>query len=394
MLRVSSEATEPEQLSSDSCLKILHVVAPAAYGGLERVVELLAGGHRQLGHDVTVAVVHDPDRPPEAFMSSLSDRSVRLEPVPIRGRSYSRERGLIDAICEDIQPDVMHTHGYRPDVLLAAVARRRRIPHVTTVHGFTGGDWRNRLYEWLQTRSYRRFARVVAVSRRLGEALARDGVPAERISVLPNAWDELTPPLGRAEAREALGLQGEGFRLGWVGRVSPEKGADVFVDALEQLGDLPLAASIVGDGPQLDKLRRRATASGSSERIRWHGAVPGAGRLFRAFDAFVLSSRTEGTPIALFEAIAAGVPVVATAVGGVPDVVTPREALLVPPDDPNALAAAIRQLRSDPAGAQARADAAAARLTDMYAIEPWLASYLAIYRDVCPQDRALEPCPL
>jgi glycosyltransferase involved in cell wall biosynthesis len=105
----------------------------------------------------------------------------------------------------------------------------------------------------------------------------------------------------------------------------------------------------------------------------------------RAFDVFVLSSRTEGTPIALFEAIAAEVPVVATVVGGVPAVVTSREALLVPPESPEALAAALRDVYEDTAGARSRARGAAARVAEHFGLDPWLDAYERIYLATAPQ---------
>ena len=112
------------------------------------------------------------------------------------------------------------------------------------------------------------------------------------------------------------------------------------------------------------------------------GQIADAARLIPAFDVLVLSSRTEGTPIVLFEAMAARVPVVATAVGGVPDVVGEREALLVPPDRPDALARAIASVREDPGSARARAAAAATRLATEYAVGPWVERYAAVYRGV------------
>ena len=99
-----------------------------------------------------------------------------------------------------------------------------------------------------------------------------------------------------------------------------------------------------------------------------------------AFDAWVLSSRTEGTPVTLFEAVAAGVPVVATRVGGVPDVVGEGEAILVPPEDPEALAAAIRAVHASPLAAAARADRASRRVATEFAAAPWLDAYDRAYR--------------
>ena len=275
-------------------------------------------------------------------------------------------------------------------MLAGGVARRLGLATVTTVHGFTGGGIRNRFYEWLQLRAFRRFGAVVAVARPLGARLAAAGVPRERLHVIPNAYAAPGAPLGRDAARTMLGVPPGGYRLGWAGRLSREKGADVLVETMSRLRDLPIDLSVLGTGREGVALAARAGALGVSDRVQWHGTVPDAARLLAAFDCFVLSSRTEGTPMVLFEAMAAEVPVVATAVGGVPDIVSAEEALLVPPDDPAALAGAVRAMYADPAAAAARARAARRRLDNDYGVAGWVARYDAIYAAV---TRAFRGAP-
>src|SRR6266704_2075951 len=289
-------------------------------------------------------------------------------------------------LCRRLRPDVVHTHGYRADVLDAAIARGLGIPVVSTVHGFTGGGRRNRFYQWLQRRALRRFDAVVAVSRPLVDDLAESGVPGERLYYVQNAWYPADPPLAREAACRALRIAPDGFRVGWVGRLSAEKGPDVLVEVLPQLGDLPVTVSFLGDGPLRPALETRAAALHVADRIRWHGLVPGAGRLLRAFEAFVLTARTEGTPIALLEAMAAGVPIIAAGVGGVPDVVSNKEALLVPPEDPRAVATALREVFQHPAEARTRARAARERLEREFGLAAWLGRYEAVYQAVRKHD--------
>ena len=359
---------------------ILHVAAPAEVGGLERVIQLLGTGLQGLGHEVHVACVVSHAVIGEPFLAPLSEAGVQTHQIVVSGRGYRRERTAIAALCRRLRPDVVHTHGYRPDVIDASVARELGIPIVTTAHGFTGGPWRNRFYEYLQRRAFRRFDAVVAVSRPLGERLTRAGVLSARIHTVPNAWRPLALTLEREAARRALGIPLEDFVVGWVGRLSREKGPDVLIDSLALLADVPVAASIVGSGTQRDWLEARAEQRRIGDRIRWHGLVPEAERLFPAFDVFVLSSRTEGTPVVLFEAMSAGVPIVATAVGGVPDVVSAEQVLLVRSNDPHALAAAIRDVYTRPAAAAQRARAARTRLNRDFGVAPWLERYVDIYR--------------
>jgi glycosyltransferase involved in cell wall biosynthesis len=348
---------------------ILHVVAPAEIGGLERVVQALAIGHQTRGHQVSLVAVLDEEARDHPFLAPLRQAGIQVFPLALPPRRYHRERAFVAGLCRRLRPDVVHTHGYRCDVIDAGPARGMGIATVTTVHGFTGGGPKNRLYEWLQFRAFRRFDVVVAVSKPQVEQLAGSGVSRERIHLLPNAWGGASGSMDRVEALRQLEVPDGRFHVGWVGRLSREKGLDVLLDALAHLEGFPLRVSVLGDGRERQALEARVAASGMNDRVRFHGSVSDAGRLFSAFDVFV-------------EAIAAGTPIVATRVGGVPDVVSDREASLVPPDDAAALAVAIRAACCDTAAASDRAAAARERLANEFSVEPWLTRYEALYGQV------------
>lgn len=371
-------------------LTILHVTAPAEVGGLESVVTMLARGHKAMGHRVCVAGLVDPGDAAHPFLESLASEGVEVSPIALPTRAYGREREAVRRLCASLGPDVVHTHGYRSDVVDGSVGRSAGIPTVTTVHGFTGGGVRNRVYEWIQERAFRGFDAVVAVSEPIARRLEGRGVARERIHVIPNAFDGSAALVGRADARERLGIPRDEFSIAWVGRLSEEKGPDVFIDAVPLLAAPRPTISIIGGGPDEAALRQRSERLGISDGIRWHGLVRGAGALLAAFDALVLSSRTEGIPIVLLEAAAAGTPIVATRVGGVPSMFAEGEALLVPPGDPRALAAAIDAVRSHPAAARERAEAARQRLERDFAPGPWLERYEALYRSLGGRQRAEE----
>jgi glycosyltransferase involved in cell wall biosynthesis len=178
-----------------------------------------------------------------------------------------------------------------------------------------------------------------------------------------------------------LGIGADAIVAAWVGRLSREKGADVMLDAIAEC-DPSWQLSMIGDGPERDCLSKQAAKLGIGDRVTWHGPVPNAGSLLAAFDAFVLSSRTEGTPIALLEAMHAGVPVVATGVGGVPDVVGPAHALLVPPERPQMIARALEAIARGPSAATLRSALARQRLLDSFSSVTWLAAVEAIYDEV------------
>jgi len=362
-------------------VKILHVTAPAPVGGLERVVLGLVSGLQRAGHEPRVAAILDPGVTDHPLLRALETAGVPAHPIHVAGRQYAMERARIEEIGRAHGVEVMHTHGYHPDVIDGSVARRIGVPVVSTVHGFTGGGWRNRFYEWLQIRAYRRFDGVIAVSAPIVDRVTAGGVAPARVHHLPNAWVELpgVKVLDRTAARDALGVPRGGVRIGWVGRVSPEKGPDVMIEALAHLKRPHVQLSMVGDGPALKHVQAQAKQLGVDGQVTWHGLVADAGRLLAACDAVVLSSRTEGTPIILFEAIAARVPVVTTAVGGIPAVVSEREAVLIPPEDPAALARGIMRALDDRAGALARATAASERVAFKFAVGPWIERHVQLY---------------
>lgn len=368
---------------------MVHILAPGPAGGLESVVAALATGQKARGHRVRVISVTGQGQAEPGLHARLRGEGVELLSVVLPPRAYSRERAEYRTLLSRLGPEIVHTHGYRTDVLAGAVAGTLKMARVSTVHGFTGGDWKNRMYEFLQLRAFRRYESVVAVSEPLATKLAGRGVPRSRISIIPNAFDGASLRLSRTEARHLLGLPSPERVLGWVGRLSREKGLDVLIDALPLLGDTPFTLSVLGDGGELSALKAQAAALGVGARIRWHGLTPDAGRLYCAFDVFVLSSRTEGTPISLFEAMAAEVPVVATSVGGVPQVLRETEGHLVPPVSPAALAGAIRAVLSDDGTARARAAQALARLENTYAIDPWVDRYDRLYRSLISDAAAL-----
>jgi glycosyltransferase involved in cell wall biosynthesis len=354
---------------------------------MESVVSMLTAGLQEGGTSVLAHLIVEPGEDPP-LAAVLREHGVRVEVMGVPPRRYGMERAATAELCRSGSVDVVHCHGYRADVIDSPAARRVGVPVVSTVHGFTGGGWKNAIYEWLQIRAFRRMDRVLAVSRPLVDLLASRGVRREAISLLPNAYASSRPALDTGSARAALGLAGGGPVVGWIGRMSREKGPDIFVRSAAQSQVEESRWAMVGDGPERTAAETEATASGLGDRVAFLGMVPDAGTLVRAFDVLVLSSRTEGTPIVALEAMAAGVPVVGTAVGGVPDLLGDGAGRLVPSQNPEALAAAVDDLLRDPAAAAEQVVRARERLERGYALGPWVEAHQRLYRELAHRGRA------
>ena len=362
-------------------LSILHVLAPAPFGGLETVVRALAAGHARRGHSVHVATVISPRSDKHPFVAALEADGVRALPVVVNPRDYRGERSAARELFQRLRPDVVHTHGFRTDVVVGGVARSERIALISTCHGFIEGGWRGRFYQWLQRRALRRFDAVVAVSSSVDKKLRDAGIDQNKLHLVRNSFARTDQAVSRDEARRTLGLPAARV-IGWVGRLSAEKGADLALDAFSRLRTDGVYLAMVGEGRDASRLRDRAAALGINERVVWTGAVAEAGRLFTAFDVFFLSSRSEGTPMALLEAMAANVPIVATRVGGVPDVVDETFAWMVDSEDVAGMALALEEVFAQPERARASAGAARIRLAERFGLDQWLSRYEDLYRAV------------
>lgn len=361
---------------------IVHVLSPGTAGGLETVVHALARGHADAGHRVTVLAASD-DEAACRFLDRFTATLVQTESLRVRGRGYGAERVAARSALQRIMPDVVHTHGLRSDVIDAAAARDLGLATMSTVHGYTDATLKLRMYGLLQRANLHRFDAVIAVSTPLARRLA-PYVPASRLHVIPNGYIAEHAAADRLIARSRLGVHDKRFLVGWVGRLTPEKAPAVGVAAFARMAHVAervgVELAVIGDGPERARVEQLAGELGVAPRVRFHGTRADAPMLMAAFDALMLSSHREGTPMVLLEAMAARTPIVATRVGGVPDLLSSRSALLVPRDDPHALASALLSVLLDRESAATRAEHAAEVLTTKYDGAHWLDRYADVYR--------------
>ncbi len=339
----------------------------------------LAVGQRGRGQSVAVVTLLDRSGPEPWLVTALRSQDVPVYTCRSRSRDYLAEIAAIRHAGRQTGAEVMHCHAYRADILGLLAAARLDAATVSTSHGFTGGGPKNRFYEWLDRRALCRFDAVIAVSAALQESLGRSGVPRERLCLVQNAVLPL-PLLERQAARSRLGLAGSQVAVGWIGRMSREKGPDVFIEAFARLRRSDVQAVMVGDGAERESLEAAAVRLGVADRISFVGSVPDAGELLAAFDMVVLSSRTEGLPISLLEAMSAGVPLVATRVGDIPAATSHgRFAELVPPGDSGALAAAMERTLTTDRAVSDRIRSAQEWVELQFGVGPWLDRIAAVH---------------
>jgi glycosyltransferase involved in cell wall biosynthesis len=248
--------------------------------------------------------------------------------------------------------DIIQTHGYKEHVLGYFLKRICNKPWIGFAHGYTNENIKIRFYNKLDSLALRAPDIVVTVSNSLKSILTNFGVPEEKIRIIYNAIDrdELKPNLPPEEVRTQYSIKSEDKLVGVIGRLSPEKGQAVFLHAFKKVVEkMPFAkAIIIGDGQERGRLANFCSENGLRDRVIFTGYQNNIANFYQIMDILVLPSFSEGLPNVVLEAMAFKIPVIATSVGGVPEVIADGlNGLLVPPGNADLLAEKIIHLQGN-----------------------------------------------
>jgi glycosyltransferase involved in cell wall biosynthesis len=320
--------------------------------------------------------------------------------------SPGNDRRALRRLCELMARggyEVVHTHSAKAGALGRLAAERAGTPRVVhTFHGFPFHEFQSRprraAYVGIERYLARRTDIFLAVGGAVAAEAVRRGIAVpERIRVINPAIEPSAGPAGpaaRAAARSRLGVPIGCKVVGTVGRVDYQKAPESFVDAIAGLDRDDVFAIWIGDGPMREEIEARAVRRGLQGRFLCTGHRDDVPELLPGLDVFAMASRYEGLPCAVAEAMAAGLPVVATAVNAVPDVVIPGDTgLLVSPERPRQLAAAISHLLNEPAEAARMAGAGRLLIAGKFAPSS-LAPILEAAYDSGPGRRARPRVPV
>jgi len=327
-------------------MKVLHLISSEGFYGAENVVAALARDLRQSGHSACIGVFENAHVARNSVAGQFESRGLRVVRIPCRRRFDLSAVRRIRKIIADEEIALVHSHGYKSDIYAWLAARRLRLPIMATSHLWTRQTAAIRFYEFLDGLVLRRFDAVAAVSQRIAGELRQAGIAGEKISVIDNGID-LSPFDSAAPVLKSELQAGGRLLIGTVGRLTGQKGMEYFLGAaqklLKEFSDLMFA--IVGDGPDRQKLEQMARELQIEKSIHFTGARRDMPAVYASLDVFVLASVAEGMPMALLEAMASGCPVVATAVGAIPQIVVlGGTGMLVRPKDACELANAVASL--------------------------------------------------
>ncbi|BCS97098.1 glycosyl transferase [Desulfoluna limicola] len=374
-------------------IRVAHLIDSGGLYGAEVMLLSLVEEQVKMGIQPVIASIGDKksgEKPleKEARRRGVSVRRFEMTPGP---NLLGAMRLIRFILTEGI--DLIHSHGYKGNILLGFLPLSlRRVPMLTTIHGYTGSGGLNRmsLYESLDRFSHRFLDKTVLVNEKMRELPfftkpARKGLAVINNGISLNNEGPLADPQGRIGQIDRFCRNG--VAIGSIGRLSREKGFGDMIEALGILLESGVDARlvIIGEGTERQSLESQVARKGLTDRVLMPGYISDGKHLIPFFDFYVIASLTEGLPITLLEAMQARVPIVATSVGGIPQVIRhKKEGLLVDPKDPGQMAKAVFWAMGHPEARAEMIRRAARRVASEYSAAKMADEYMTLYDALIP----------
>lgn len=369
-------------------MKVLHVeMGRHLYGGARQVAYLLNGLNRFPGEHVLVCSEG------AEIVGAIQNPAVEIRPLPFRGDSDLGFIGRLRRLIRNEKPDVLHIHSRRGDLLAALAGRLENIPMIHSRRV-------DNPPRWVDTRiKFPLFETIVTISEGIREVLIETGVPAERVVCVPSAVDteRYRPECGKAWFRSEFSLAEGEPAIGMIAQLIARKGHEVLFDALPVvLARHPQTRVLLfGQGPMEAELRTSVRARGLEDAVIFAGYRNDMTRVMPCLDLVVHPAWMEGLGVSLLEAAACGVPIVATRVGGIPEIVKDGvNGRLIEPGDAATLASAIVELLDDPARRRELGRAGRRLVLERFSVDAMVEGNYRVYlsvsgvEDSCADEKA------
>lgn len=358
----------------------LQVISTGGFYGAERALLELATYLKEQGWESHVVALEGRGAP--ELIRRATDCGLRTTTFSNGERiGAATLLGHLRALLARFPRAIVHSHGYKPDILLAALRAPRRLGCLATCHTWYSDTVKMKLFERLDKRVLRGFDHVVAVSEEIRDDLIASGVSPAKVSRIDNGIGvPSVEPDARARVRTELGIAPQERLVVQIGRLAKSKRNDLLLEAVAVLGEQPIRVLLVGEGEEREPLIAKARSLGIADRVKLCGYRDDAPRLIAAADVLALTSDKEGLPIVILEAMALGCPIVSTTVGAVPAVLRSGESgWIVPVNDPDALRRALAEALGDRDLARYRAQQAQRDFTERFGREVMGRRYLELY---------------
>jgi len=380
-------------------IKVAYVLTPIDFGGSEKVSLNFLKNFNIDKFEIVPILLTRPWEEKKIFEKEISNEGLKYHTIPVakrpakEGKDYFkvlRCYRMLFTLLKEGRFDLVHTNGYFADILGGLATKIVRIPHVATCHGFIQNDKKLRLYNKIDILLLRWSNRIIAVSESIEAQLVGAGVSKDKVHIITNAvvLPDLEGDINDkkiSSLKKSYNIKERQFVVGYVGRLSAEKGTINLLRSAIELKEKTLFFKIIliGDGPERENLMDFVSKNNLGKEVVFAGFLENPGELLPLLDVFVLPSLTEGTPMALLEAMSYGVPVVASRVGGIPDVISHNvDGVLTTPGNSQAVTESIMALSLDQVGRKSMSKKARGKIRDKYGVTPWCNKIESLYLSV------------
>lgn len=365
-------------------VKVMHFISSGGLFGAENVLlNLAANMDKEIYHPI-VAAIQDGRVPNLQVAEKARELKIPVKVFQSKGRIDFDTVGKLRRCLIAHKIDVLHTHNYKSDIIGTLATRNLNVKLVATAHGFTDTNSKVSTYEKLDRWFLKKyFDRVVVVADSVLGAIKkttiRNGIDVKKFQQSVSS---------RLEIRKKYGIKDDEIVIGTVGRFSVEKNQKLLLAAADEIckKNSKIKIMIIGEGPEGEQLKSKVRAYGLDGQVIFTGLIKNVVPFYKAFDIFTLTSLTEGVPMTILEAMASGTPVVATRVGGIPQIIEHGQTgLLVDSNDLKGLYLAFEQLIYDSALRKKLAEAAFQFVQKEYSLEEMTKAYSQIYQEALAQ---------
>lgn len=389
MLFDSRKHALPKNIESNPSIKVLHIIDSGGLYGAEMMLLNLAREQRRMGLQPCIASIGDRHVGEKAIEVRAEQQGIPVQRFRMRpGPNWIGATAILK-FAKRNRFSLLHSHGYKGNILFGLLPKcLRKLPMISTVHGYTSvsRNWSKMgLYEWLDARILPRLDGVVLVNRGMLGHPKLNSLNRRQYHVIDNGIGEQAPFRQCRLDGSLVRFCDHPFVIGAVGRLSNEKGFHVLVDAFARVlkDGFPARLVLVGDGHRRQDLARQIETLQLQYHVLMTGFVENAAEYIPLFRLLAIPSLTEGLPITLLEAMRAGIPVVASRVGGIPQVVTHNHCgLLIAPGDAVSLAENIKRLNADGELYHQLASNAKWRFLQKYTSGKMASRYLNLYEQI------------
>ncbi len=366
-------------------IKVLHLISSVSFLGAEQVIAELCRNNDTDKFIVYLGIISLTENVQVIFHNKINNDKIKIITFHCKRILDFSAVSEIRKFVHNQQVDILHTHGYKADFYGVLVKLTKDKPLLfATVHNWMIGTLREKIYKLIDKFILKSYCKIIVVSKVLEDELICSGFNKQQICYIPNGVDvdACRSSMCRDTARSMLSLDSDAFIIGCVASLTYEKAHEYLIEAVFSLvKEFPkLKVVLIGDGDRRTFLEKIAIEFNVSEYIFFTGYRSDIRKLYSAFDLFVLVSRTEGLPMALLEAMASGIPVIASAVGAIPDLIGNNErGLLIEPCNVDDIIKAVRFLITDFVKKDQLAFQAQTLIRDSYSSTHMTRSYEFLY---------------